>query len=62
MDGVSVSGRGGERTATYVLDVAERPVDHGILEGAHVGWCDVLTEAVLLAGWHSWARGQYLLT
>lgn len=37
MEGVSVSGRGGERTATYVLDVTERPVDHGILEGAHVG-------------------------
>ena len=51
MVGVSVSviGRGGERTrtATYVLDVAERPVDHGILEGAHGGWCDVANCSVV---------------
>lgn len=34
-------------TAAYVLDVAQRPVDHGILEGAHGGkMCGGTTDAL----------------
>lgn len=48
MSRFNICVRHSDYTATYVLDVAQRPVDHRILEGAHGGvMCEVT--AVCLA-------------